>query len=185
MQPPVFIPLSFVGRTGSVGGEGKGERRPTHNARANSQASLSPHSHFAELRLKFGGVASETFCFHICPYELLSRQGEAQRNKEDCGMTKIKIPPVVINGERVLLPITVGLFLICALLPTSILLHWPTSVRTWGTVGLLLSPAFLMISFWEAWRYQHRWRTVLAVLISLIATVTAWTTLILRVLGRL
>jgi len=92
---------------------------------------------------------------------------------------------LTLDGDRVLLPLSLGLLLLSALLPLSVLLHWAEFFRGFGVIGLLLSPAFLMLSCWEVWRYQHRWRTVLAVLISLLATATGWATIILRVTGRL
>jgi hypothetical protein len=92
---------------------------------------------------------------------------------------------LTLNGNRVLLPCSFGLLLLSALLPLSIELHWPESLRAIGVIGLLLSPAFLMLSGWEVWRYQHRWRTVLAAVIALLATATGWGTILLRVTGRL
>ena len=93
--------------------------------------------------------------------------------------------PLTLSGERVLLPFGVGLLLLSALLPLSVYLDWPEIVRAFGVIGLLLSSAFLMLSCWEVWRYQHRWRTVLAVLVSLLATATGWGAIILRVTGKL
>jgi hypothetical protein len=96
-------------------------------------------------------------------------------------METSRFKQLILSGERVLLPFSIGLLLFSALLPISVCLHWPQFLRGLGLIGLFLSPVFLILSCWEAWRYQHRWRTILAVLISLLATAIGWVTLVLRV----
>jgi len=92
---------------------------------------------------------------------------------------------VTLEGERVLLPLSFSLLLFSASLPLSVIHHWSALCRVLGVTGLLLSPALLLLSCWEIWRYQHQWRTVLAALISLIATVIGWVSVILHVTGKL
>jgi hypothetical protein len=91
----------------------------------------------------------------------------------------------IFNGERVLLPVALALLFVSALLAVSVVRHWPRIYKEVGVYGLFLSPAFLMVSFWEMWRYQHRWRTVLAFVVLLLATVLGWVTLALGVAGKL
>jgi hypothetical protein len=89
------------------------------------------------------------------------------------------------NGERVLLPAALTLLLLSALLPISVAQHWPRFCKALGVYGLFLSPAFLMLSCWEIWRYQHKWRTLLASVILLLATAVGWGALALRIVGKL
>jgi hypothetical protein len=90
-----------------------------------------------------------------------------------------------MDGNRTLLPFCLGLLFLSALLPASVILHWPHPTRAFGVAGLLLSPAFMLLTFWEILRYQRRWRTILAAFISLVATVIGWSTTILYATGRL
>jgi hypothetical protein len=92
---------------------------------------------------------------------------------------------IIIGNDRALLAISVVLLLSAALLPASF--YWPElrSVRTFGVFGLLLSPAILMLSCWELFRHERRWRTFLAAFILLIASVGSWGTTILYVTGHL
>ena len=89
------------------------------------------------------------------------------------------------NGERVLLPAALALLFLSALLPIAAVQHWPRFCKELGVYGLFLSPAFLMLSCWEIWRYQRRWRTLLASVILLLATVVGWVAFALRIACRL
>jgi len=89
------------------------------------------------------------------------------------------------NGERVLLPAALTLLLLSALLPISVVQHWPRFCKELGVYGLFLSPAFLMLSCWEIRRYQHKWRTLLASAILLLATILGWGAFALRIMGKL
>jgi len=91
----------------------------------------------------------------------------------------------IFNGERVLLPAALTLLLLSALLPISVAQHWPKFCKALGVYGLFLSPAFLILSCWEIWRYQHKWRKLLASVILLLATVVGWGALALRIVGKL
>jgi hypothetical protein len=101
------------------------------------------------------------------------------------------------DGDRVLLPVSLG-FLVCsAVLPLLVLCRpgisalshhsvvWLYPIGLLATIGLLFSPAWLLLSCWEVRRYQHGWRCVLSVLISLLACVTGWATFILHNAGKL
>ena len=92
---------------------------------------------------------------------------------------------IIVGSDRALLTISVVLLLSAALLPASF--YWPEfrSVRGFGVLGLLLSPAILMLSSWELFRHGRRWRTFLAAFILLVATVASWGTTILYVNGYL
>src|SRR5262245_3686952 len=91
----------------------------------------------------------------------------------------------IFDGERVLLPIALALLFLSSLLAISVIRHWPRIYKEFGVYGLFLSPAFLIVSFWEIWRYQHRWRTLLASAVLLLATLIGWATLALGFAGRL
>jgi hypothetical protein len=92
---------------------------------------------------------------------------------------------MIIGSDRALLAVSVVLLLSASLLPASF--YWPElrSVRSFGVLGLLLSPAILMLSCWELFRHERRWRTFLAALLSLVATIASWGTTILYVTGQL
>jgi len=92
---------------------------------------------------------------------------------------------MVIGSHRALLVFSVVLLLSAALLPASF--YWPElrSVRNFGVLGLLLSPAILMLSCWELFRHERRWRTFIAAFLLLVATITSWGTTILYVTGQL
>jgi hypothetical protein len=92
---------------------------------------------------------------------------------------------VTFNGNHVLLPLCLALLACSTLLLLSVLFHWPKFFRAFGVIGLLFSPAILMLSCWEVWRYQHRWRSVLAAFVSLLATLIGWAAVYYRVTGRL
>jgi hypothetical protein len=91
---------------------------------------------------------------------------------------------LVLDGERVLLPFSFGVLVLSSLFLISVILHWPEFVRTFTLMALFFSPALLVVACLELWHYQRRWRTVLALFISLLATITAWGTVYLRVTGR-
>ena len=84
-----------------------------------------------------------------------------------------------------LLPAALVLLLVSALLPISVVQDWPRFCKELGDYGLFLSPAFLMLSCWEMWRYQRKRRTLLASVILLLATVVGWGGFALRILGKL
>jgi hypothetical protein len=94
------------------------------------------------------------------------------------------LPNVPFSGERFLLPTSLVLLALSVFLPVSLRLH-THELWAFGIIGLFLSPAFLMLSCWELWRYQHQWRTIVAALISLVATVIGWATLVFHVTGKL
>ena len=41
-------------------------------------------------------------------------------------------------------------------------------------IGMIGSPAYLMLGIWDLFRRDRRWRTVFAVLVSAVATVVSW-----------
>ena len=91
---------------------------------------------------------------------------------------------LILDGNRVLLPFCVGLLFLSALLPAAYIFHWPRPFRAAGVPGCLLSPAFLLLTCWEIIRYQRSWRTILAAILSLAATVIGWGATILYAIGR-
>jgi len=124
----------------------------------------------------------EDSCWSIFPNGKIDRSvyllvGRKRVRKQ---MSQLKTQRV-FNGEQVLLPIALALLFLSALLAISVVRHWPRIYKEFGVYGLFLSPAFLMVSCWEIWRYQHRWRTLLASVVLLLATVVGWATVALRV----
>jgi hypothetical protein len=91
----------------------------------------------------------------------------------------------VVGSGRALLLISFALLFSSALLPASF--YWPElrSVRSFGVLGLLLSPAILMLSCVELSRHERRWWTFLAAFILLVATIASWGTTILYATGRI
>jgi hypothetical protein len=96
---------------------------------------------------------------------------------------QISIPKRSLNfaDNRVLFPFSIVLLVLCGLFTTSVILHWPEVFRSLGSMGLALSPAFLILTCWDMVRYQRKWRTFLAAFISLLATATGWSTIIFYV----
>src|SRR5260221_3204203 len=90
---------------------------------------------------------------------------------------------LIMDGNRTLLPFCLGLLFLSAVLAASVILRWPRPLRAIGVAGLLLSPAFLLLTCWEILRYQRRWRTILAAFVSLTATAISWSTTILYATG--
>jgi hypothetical protein len=92
---------------------------------------------------------------------------------------------LIIGSGRALLVISLALLLSSALLPASF--YWPElrPVRSFGVIGLLLSPAIFMLSCWELFRHERRWPTIVAAFLLLAATIASWGTTILYVTGRL
>jgi len=87
------------------------------------------------------------------------------------------LPNLPFSGDRFLLPTNLVLLVFSVFLPVSLRLHWH-ELWALGLIGLFLSPASFMLSSWELWRYQHQWRTIVAALISLLATVLGWATVV-------
>jgi hypothetical protein len=92
---------------------------------------------------------------------------------------------MILGSDRALLVISLALLLSSALLPASF--YWPElrAIRAFGVLGLLLSPAILILSCWEVFRHERRWRAFLAAFILLVATIASWGTTILYVTGQL
>ncbi|MBU6399088.1 MAG: hypothetical protein KGS61_02110 [Verrucomicrobia bacterium] len=93
--------------------------------------------------------------------------------------------PLVVEGDRLLLPLSLGLLLASSLIPARIIFHWPRVVQLFGIIGLIYSPVFLVLSCWEIIRYQRGWRTLLAALICLAATAIGWGIPVLQGTGTL
>lgn len=93
--------------------------------------------------------------------------------------------PLLMNGERFLLPASLGVLAVSALLSVAVIWRLPKVFLALGIYGLIFSPAFWLIACWEVVRYQRGWRTLLALLILSIATAISWGTTILYATGRL
>ena|ERR1041385_4338421 len=91
---------------------------------------------------------------------------------------------LILDGERTLLPFSLGLLLISLTLPASFAFGWPLIPRVASFPGLMFSPVFFVLSCWEIARYQRGWRTILAAFVSLIASLVGWGSLVLYTTGR-
>lgn len=92
--------------------------------------------------------------------------------------------PLVIDGDRVLLRSSLALLLFSLIPPASLALGWSSIVILISFPGLMLSPAFFLLSCWEMARYKFTWRALIAALFSLIATVAGWGSLALIATGK-
>jgi hypothetical protein len=90
----------------------------------------------------------------------------------------------VPNSDRVLLFMSAGTALLTVLMTLGIEHRslWSAFAALAGAFG---GPAFLLLAVWEMCRYQFRWGTAIAALLSAVSGFIAWATIALLVTGQL
>jgi hypothetical protein len=96
-------------------------------------------------------------------------------------------PPVIVTrSDKFLLAMSCLNLLLAMVLVVGIALLpgiWRKASGFLGVISLAGNPTFLVISLWESVRYGRNWRTMMAVVLSLIGTILAWGVTVMYALG--
>ena|SRR5687767_7106966 len=90
----------------------------------------------------------------------------------------------VRSSDRMLLAVSVVMLALAIALPFAIIHRVRILVPLAGTVAVLGSPVYLILGIVELVRYERRWRTIVSVVASAIATAVCWTTVVLIAYGH-
>jgi len=90
----------------------------------------------------------------------------------------------VRSSDRLLLIVSVVMLALAVTLPFAVIHRVRVLVPLAGTVAALGSPVYLILGIIEVVRYERRWRTIVAVVVSGVATAVCWTTTVLIAYGH-